>query len=83
MANEMIKGARILLECLSRLGIKEIFGYPGGAVIPIYDELYSFKDIKHYSQDMNKELFMKQMDMQDLQVKSEYVLQLQDQEQQT
>jgi len=44
----MIKGARILLECLSRLGIKEIFGYPGGAVIPIYDELYSFKDIKHY-----------------------------------
>ena len=49
MANEkMIKGARILLECLSRLGINEIFGYPGGAVIPIYDELYSFKDIKHY-----------------------------------
>ena len=48
MANEMIKGARILLECLSRLGIKEIFGYPGGAVIPIYDELYSFKGIKHY-----------------------------------
>ena len=48
MANEMIKGARILLECLSRLGIKEIFGYPGGAVIPISDELYSFKDIKHY-----------------------------------
>ena len=49
MVNEkMIKGARILLECLSRLGINEIFGYPGGAVIPIYDELYSFKEIKHY-----------------------------------
>lgn len=49
MANQkMIKGARILLECLSRLGINEIFGYPGGAVIPIYDELYSFKEIKHY-----------------------------------
>ena len=49
MANEkMIKGARILLECLSRLGINEIFGYPGEAVIPIYDELYSFKGIKHY-----------------------------------
>ena len=49
MANEkMIKGARILLECLSRLDINEIFGYPGGAVIPIYDELYSFKEIKHY-----------------------------------
>ena len=49
MANEkMIKGARILLECLSRLGINEIIGYPGGDVIPIYDELYSFKEIKHY-----------------------------------
>lgn len=49
MANEkMIKGAKILLECLSRLGINEIFGYPGGAVIPIYDELYNFKKIKHY-----------------------------------
>ena len=49
MANEkMIKGARILLECLSRLSINEIFGYPGGAVIPIYDELYNFKEIKHY-----------------------------------
>ena len=49
MANEkMIKGARILLECLSRLGINEIFGYPGGAVIPIYDELYNFKEIKHH-----------------------------------
>lgn len=48
MTNEMIKGAKILLECLSRLGVKDIFGYPGGAVIPIYDELYNFKDIKHY-----------------------------------
>ena len=48
MADKMIKGARILLECLAKLGIKDIFGYPGGAVIPIYDELYSFKDINHY-----------------------------------
>ena len=48
MADKMIKGARVLLECLAKLGIKDIFGYPGGAVIPIYDELYSFKDINHY-----------------------------------
>lgn len=39
MANETINGARILLECLSRLGVEDIFGYPGGAVIPIYDEI--------------------------------------------
>lgn len=48
MEKERIKGARVLLECLHRLGVKDIFGYPGGAVIPIYDELYSFKKINHY-----------------------------------
>ena len=44
----MISGARIVLECLSRLGVKDIFGYPGGAVIPFYDELYNYKNLKHY-----------------------------------
>ena len=44
----MINGARILLECLHRIGVTDIFGYPGGAVIPIYDEIYSFDKIKHY-----------------------------------
>ncbi len=48
MTNETINGARILLECLSRLGVTDMFGYPGGAVIPIYDELYSFNKINHY-----------------------------------
>ena len=32
---KMIRGARILLETLKRLGVTDIFGYPGGAVIPI------------------------------------------------
>lgn len=36
------------MECLKRLGVKDIFGYPGGSVIPIYDEIYSFEGIKHY-----------------------------------
>lgn len=40
-------GARMLLECLKEQGVDTIFGYPGGAVLNIYDELYSFKDIKH------------------------------------
>ena len=48
MEDKMISGARIILECLSRLGVKNIFGYPGGSVIPIYDELYSFKGLNHY-----------------------------------
>jgi acetolactate synthase-1/2/3 large subunit len=40
-------GARVLLECLKLQGVQYIFGYPGGATIPIYDALYSFPDIKH------------------------------------
>lgn len=46
--SETINGARIVLETLHRLGVTDMFGYPGGAVIPIYDEIYSFPDIKHY-----------------------------------
>jgi len=42
-----INGARALLECLKQEGVDTIFGYPGGAVIPIYDEIYKFKDIRH------------------------------------
>lgn len=48
MKKREITGARVLLECLKRLGVKDIFGYPGGSVIPIYDELYSFEGINHY-----------------------------------
>lgn len=44
----MINGARMLLECLYRVGVTDMFGYPGGAVIPIYDEMYSFDKIKYY-----------------------------------
>jgi acetolactate synthase-1/2/3 large subunit len=46
--NKKINGSRILLECLYRLGIREMFGYPGGSVIPIYDEIYKFGKLKHY-----------------------------------
>ncbi len=42
-----MNGARILLECLKREGVDTVFGYPGGTVINIYDELFSFKDIRH------------------------------------
>lgn len=42
-----INGARVLLECLKKEGVSDIFGYPGGAVIPLYNELYDFKGINH------------------------------------
>ena len=44
----MINGARMLLECLHKVGVTDMFGYPCGSVIPIYDEIYSFDKIKHY-----------------------------------
>lgn len=40
-------GARILLECLKKEGVDTVFGYPGGTVINLYDELFNFKDIRH------------------------------------
>ena len=40
-------GAQIFLECLKREGVKHIFGYPGGVVLDIYDELTRHPDIRH------------------------------------
>ena len=41
-------GSQILIECLKEQGVDTIFGYPGGAVLNIYDELYRHKDeIRH------------------------------------
>lgn len=37
-------GARIVIECLLEQGVKVVFGYPGGAILNIYDELYKNKD---------------------------------------
>jgi len=43
-----LSGAKILMECLLEQGVDTVFGYPGGAMIPIYDELYSYQDkIRH------------------------------------
>ncbi|QZH74860.1 MAG: biosynthetic-type acetolactate synthase large subunit [Erythrobacter sp.] len=40
-------GAAILVESLVRQGVEFVFGYPGGAVLPIYDELFSDRRIRH------------------------------------
>ena len=40
-------GSRVVTEALSKEGVKIIFGYPGGAVIPLYDVLYDTPEIKH------------------------------------
>jgi acetolactate synthase-1/2/3 large subunit len=43
-----LSGAQIFLECLKEEGVEEIFGYPGGVILHIYNELYSCKEIKHF-----------------------------------
>ena len=45
--NQMKSGAQILLDSLKAEGTEYIFGYPGGAVLPLYDALYSYEGVKH------------------------------------
>ena len=40
-------GAEMVVQALKDNGVKHIFGYPGGAVLPIYDELFQQDDIEH------------------------------------
>lgn len=42
-----LTGAQIFVECLKEQGADVIFGYPGGTILPIYDELYNTSDIRH------------------------------------
>ncbi len=46
--SKLYSGAEIVFKCLEDQGVDVIFGYPGGAVLPIYDELKNFKSIKHF-----------------------------------
>ncbi len=39
-----MNGAKILMECLLEQGVDTIFGYPGGTILNVYDELYSYRD---------------------------------------
>jgi len=47
MAKIKSTGAKALLESLRREGVEIIFGYPGGAVIPLYDEIYHCDFLQH------------------------------------
>ena len=47
MADMELTGAEIVVRCLRDEGVQHIFGYPGGAVLNIYDEIYKQEDFKH------------------------------------
>ena len=47
MQDNRMTGAEIVLQALKDNGVEHIFGYPGGAVLPIYDEIFQQDDIQH------------------------------------
>jgi acetolactate synthase I/II/III large subunit len=47
MAQELMTGAEIVLKALADQGVAHVFGYPGGAVLPIYDEFFQQEKVKH------------------------------------
>ena len=42
-----LTGAEMVSRCLADEGVEFVFGYPGGAVLPIYDELFKQDKVKH------------------------------------
>ncbi|MEE1114012.1 MAG: thiamine pyrophosphate-binding protein, partial [Eubacterium sp.] len=42
-----LNGSEIIIECLKEQGVDTVFGYPGGAILNLYDELYKHPEIKH------------------------------------
>jgi acetolactate synthase-1/2/3 large subunit len=40
-------GAKMIVQALKDQGVDTVFGYPGGAVLPIYDEIFQQNDIRH------------------------------------
>jgi acetolactate synthase-1/2/3 large subunit len=47
MTNTEMTGAEIVIKSLKDQGVEVVFGYPGGAVLPIYDEIFKQNDIRH------------------------------------
>ena len=39
-----LNGSEIVIECLKEQGVDTVFGYPGGAILNVYDELYKHRD---------------------------------------
>ena len=45
---ERISGSEAIVRCLLEEGVKILYGYPGGAIMPVYDELYKYQDKIHH-----------------------------------
>ena len=42
-----LTGSQVIIECLKEQGVDTVFGYPGGAILNVYDELYKHPAIKN------------------------------------
>ena len=45
--SQQMTGAKMVVQALKEQGVEVVFGYPGGAVLPIYDEVFQQNDIRH------------------------------------
>ena len=43
-----ISGSEAIIRCLIAEGVDLLYGYPGGAIMPVYDELFKFRDQIHH-----------------------------------
>lgn len=43
----LLTGSQVIIECLKEQGVDTVFGYPGGAILNVYDELYKHPEIRH------------------------------------
>lgn len=66
-----LNGAEIVIECLKEQGVDTVFGYPGGAILNVYDELYKHRDeIRHILTSHEQGLLMRLTDMREQREKS-------------
>jgi len=59
-------GAQMVIEVMKLEGVDTVFGYPGGAIMNVYDELYKQNDFKHILTRHEQLLFMLRKDMPEL-----------------
>ena len=69
-----LNGSQIIIECLLEQGVDTVFGYPGGTILNVYDELYRYQDRIHHILTSHEQGHpMQQTDMPEQQEKLESV----------
>ena len=70
MAKERITGSEALMCSLEHQGVKTLFGYPGGAIMPVFDALYDHRDkLNHILVQFIKVRLMQHKDLHAFRVK--------------